>query len=806
MKLVGAVLVVLALIASVVLLTFRTSLDAPHPREQPAQAPAAGYQPAGALDGTQPVPFKDVPRSARSLRVDGPHNDPGASVRVLYLDARFEPIGLMHEMEPAFHEDDDATVPAGVHAVRLGAVTRCDALVECTRTLGNSVLTLPSAEDLPPALRIELSDRAGLPCIDAWACRTELDSLHRAGPGAVLKLPFHATGWLVEARGCARQRVTGAPGADLRISMHPGTRCALRIVNESGAPMADALVRVPELELHFTTDADGKVQFDALPEDRAGLSLVISGGDDEHHVQPCPAGPGPTTVRVARTPRAEGRVLDATSSPVAGAEIQCRAAEDGALVAVAITDSFGRFRLPAISPGPHLLVARHGTRTAILECTLPATTALELVLTAQQGAAAITCTSNAGLGVGGARTSLSVRGCVVHESVTNADGLVDLPLIAEAELLVEHPLHEDARMRAPGSGKAQVALHARRQLVVTAHAAESGDHLRRLVSTLRTAAGTVIWREREDTWDAVSGSFRFRPPKGYADEDLVLELTADGRNTFTHTWRRGNGSLDSALALAAPLAGRVVSSTSGAGLEGAHVELIEAPGSRTTSGRNGSFSFANPSRAATRIRIEHEGFVDLEVAVPATDSANARDLGTLALHPAGSISFAGPNGALPPLALVRIEHLDTGSVLEREFTRTQGREMRGVSTGRWLASLKAPGTELDGDRRLVDVVAGGTALVTFKSHGNRATVRGRVELPDDRLSVAGLLVRARAPDGTLLAEDACTRDGAFTLDALPLTAFTVKTLLATAHGTFSGTVDLKLPPGESSVTLKLTRK
>lgn len=809
MKTVGAVLVVLALVASVVWLTIRTSLDAPAPREADAGVGAATSNRQAKVDVMQGAPFKESVRE-QSLHFRMPPGAPATSVRVQWLDARLESIGPPLPLKADANDPSDIVMhaPLRTHAVRLAATTEDGAFAEFTRVLGEGrSVALPALEDdeLCSRIRLEILGPSATPCAQARAWRSTLDVPRTTGRDGLLNLPFHENGWVIAADGCARQRVRGEPWTTLRVTLAPATHCELRIVNEAGTALAGARVRIPELDQEFTADAEGLVRCEALPAERDNLTLVITGNDEEHLVQPVPAGPGPIRVQLTRGLRAEGRVLDATGAPIEEADVLGFTAEEGVLVAIASTDRSGRFRLPAIGPGPHVFIARHYKhQTAVLECTLPATSSVELALARRAAPARITCTSSANKPVRCASVSLLVKGCLVHADVTDVAGQVELPVIPEAELLVDHPLHELLRMPAPGSGQALLTLHERRHLFIGVTSTDSGSFVTNITTTLRSASGEVIWFERSHFGDI--GKYWILAPRGHRDEMLQVEVSAPEFSTATHAWGNEPNWVSVLLAPRVPVNGRVVSAASGAALEGARIYIAGVDEPRAVSDRDGNFFVEKITDGACRFIIVKDGFVSMGRPVPDLRQAGSRNLGTFALHQAGSIFFAGPGGALPDEAVIRLEHL-TGTAVERvALWKGRRQEIHEVRTGRWLAILQAPGTELDGDRRIVDVAFGEASHVVFKPNHDRASVRGKVEIADERLSVAGLMVRARATDGTLLTENACTREGTFSLENLPLTGCSLEALLETAHGNFSGSMELELTPGENPVTLKLTRK
>lgn len=155
-------------------------------------------------------------------------------------------------------------------------------------------------------------------------------------------------------------RLVPSAGAYVRLVLPAAGGLALAVVHPDDAPVpeADVQVRSGESVFQATTDAEGKVEFPALPPGSARVHVRrIDAGSTR-------AGPflvraGETTaatVLVARGIALEGTVVDdATGAPVANAQV--RVARP-ALAAEATTDAEGRFGpLPGGGLGERVLVA-----------------------------------------------------------------------------------------------------------------------------------------------------------------------------------------------------------------------------------------------------------------------------------------------------------------------------------------------------------------------------------------------------------------------------------------------------------------
>jgi hypothetical protein len=623
---------------------------------------------------------------------------------------------------------------------------------------------------------------------------------------APLFTDFDASG--ATAQGTVRswtgQRGRMDAGRHATVAFEPATTAVLELVDEQGSPLAHGRVQVPELALAWTADATGRVACDELPEDRSALSLVICGSRDEYLSLPFPAGPQPDRICVPRGPCTEGCVLRANDTPVPRTIIRCLSAEDGVLTALSQTDTLGRFRLPAIAPGRYILVALCAQGQASLECTIPSPTPLTLLMS--DAATTVQCVSNANIEVRGATVAVLLKGGVALTTQIDAAGQAQLPRWPQAELLVQHGLHEDLRTPLPTSSASTLTLQARRRLEIRALAAEGATPLQSFTSTLRTVSKTVLWSERLHTELDSEGRVAVLAPKNFSAAPLELTLSAPGRAAQHVVWDNSLTTLNVAFPLAAPVSGRIQSASSGAALEGAMVQREDAAAASVRSDRDGRFTIADLPRAACQLRITKNGFVALDLAVPETTSSEARDLGVVRLLAAGQMEFRGPDGPLPLPATVRIESLADGTVRESTFEKGSVHELRDVPTGLWIASLRTREVALDHDHRIVSVKSGLTSSVRFMAHGGRATILGTVSPPDGAFSVAGLIVRANNHEGSTLAEAACTREGHFTLEDLPLFDCRVEAALATAQGEFAGSTAIQVHCGENHVQVNLTRK
>jgi hypothetical protein len=695
---------------------------------------------------------------------------------------------------------------APVHALAYSIVLEDahGARSECSQPLDNRAPVFTDFDASRATAPCTVRSLTGQNVMDAWLKRSSWDTARRTTATGDITLPVVTSGWLVGAPHAARQRVRVEAGTHATVALEPATTAVLELVDEQGNPLAHGRVQVPELALAWTADAAGRVACDELPQDRSALSLVICGSRDEYLSLPFPAGPQPERICVPRGPCAEGRVLRANDTPVPNTIIRCLSAEDGVLTALSQTDPMGRFRLPAIAPGRYLLLALCAQSQASLECTIPSPTPLTLLMS--EAATTVQCVSNANIEVSEATVALLLRGGVALTTQIDAAGQAQLPRWPQAELLVQHGLHEDLRTPLPNSSAATLTLQARRRLEIRALAAEGATALQSFTSALRTTSKTVLWSERLHTGLDSEGRVALLAPKGFSVEPLELTLSAPGRAAQHVLWDHSLTALSVAFALAAPVSGRIQSALSGAALEGAIVQREDAQANSVQSDRDGRFAIADLPRTACRLRITKNGFVAQDLAVPATTSPEARDLGVVRLLAAGRMEFRGPDGPLPLPATVRIEHLADGTVRECTFEKGSVHEFRDIQTGLWIASLRTVDAALNHDHRIVSVESGLISSVQFMAHRGRATILGTVSPPEGAFSVAGLIVRAHDHEGSTLAEAACTREGHFTLENLPLSNCRVEAALATAQGEVAASAAIQLHLGENHVQLNLTRR
>lgn len=194
----------------------------------------------------------------------------------------------------------------------------------------------------------------------ATLARTGTDGIYgfAAEPGRTYRLDARRAGYVSTSERQVRAEDGDSTRADF--TMTPASALVSGTVTSSGAPVAQASVRIRETGVSARTDRDGKYTISVLPGD---YTLDVSGECFNPAAKTVSVAPGETAVvdfeLEGSAATVSGTVFDASGAPVAGASILAA----GEQTYTARSDSAGSYRI-CLDPGTYfVLVSRIGYAT-----------------------------------------------------------------------------------------------------------------------------------------------------------------------------------------------------------------------------------------------------------------------------------------------------------------------------------------------------------------------------------------------------------------------------------------------------------
>ncbi len=151
-------------------------------------------------------------------------------------------------------------------------------------------------------------------------------------------------------------------GATLRLdfSLSAGTVVSGRVIDESGNPVADAMVRSNDVYVETRSDTGGRYTLTGLParSERFGVYARKDGFLEAKVSMSLPLeGEAPELV-MKRGVAVRGRVLGPDGSPVRGASLYIGFSPSAYNRLDAVSDNYGQFAFPCVAPGKHTVVTQ----------------------------------------------------------------------------------------------------------------------------------------------------------------------------------------------------------------------------------------------------------------------------------------------------------------------------------------------------------------------------------------------------------------------------------------------------------------
>ncbi len=226
---------------------------------------------------------------------------------------------------------------------------------EFRRRVPEGALVLKLARLVEVTVRVE---HEGRPAADAsvWSAReaptqTDAQGLARLSVRRDLRSTLSARKGLLVAS--AKLNVQRDPPPVVVLALEQGEALRGTVVDERGAPVADATVEVEDLDDALTTDAEGRFSTPPLSRRQIGLS-VKRDGCSQHRRFVRPGVENDLKVELRCAPSASGHVVDAAGNAIEGAKLTLSLADDSI---TAMSGADGRFDF--FGTGPGLVTVTH---------------------------------------------------------------------------------------------------------------------------------------------------------------------------------------------------------------------------------------------------------------------------------------------------------------------------------------------------------------------------------------------------------------------------------------------------------------